>query len=140
MERGLVDEPQDGSPEWDEVEQRDGLPEIPIPAVPVHVDGPVQTHQLPPRTSVFRTITVGAVPTELLARDLRRQRAYIYSFDQDILVALRQSEAGSAAPYTQGGARWPKGVALPLNGSAQVWVSAVTGTSSVTVVTESWAD
>ena len=134
------DDAGDGTPDWDAVEQRDELLELPVPAVPVHVDGPVQTQTLPPRTSVLRTITVTTTPMELLARDLRRQRAVVYSFDQDVIIALRSSEAGSGPAFTTAGARWPKGSALTLFGASQVWVAAVTGTTSVTIVSESWAD
>lgn len=140
MERGLVDDPQDGSPSWDEVEQREALPEMPFPAVAVHVDGPVETHTLPPRNSVLRTITVGTNPTELLPRDLRRQRAVIYSFDQDVIIALRSSEAGTGAAFTTAGARWPKNVALTINGASQVFIAAAAATTAVTIVAESWAD
>lgn len=142
---GLVDDAQDGSPDWDEVEQREGTPEMPIPAVPVHVDGPVQVHQLPPRMSTIGTLLLdaagaGVQPVELLPKDLRRTTATILA-DVPIIIGttkLATIAKGATSPAT--GGYWPANVPLTIRGSSQFWVSAVAAAAKVTVLAESWAD
>ena len=140
---GVVDPPQDGSPSWDEVEQREGLPEIPIPAVPVHVDGPVQVQHLPPRTSVMRTLTVDNVtPTELLSKDLRRYRAIIVAYSANIVVGLTTVDClASPGGGPANGATLPANQQIILYGSSRVFVASKTGTpAQVSIIAESWAD
>jgi len=137
-----VDDPQDGSPSWDEVEQREELAELPIAAVPVHVDGPVQVQDLPPRTSVARSFAIGVEPQELLAQDLRRRRAVIIPTDGAIWIGksttdCRVPAGGTLAP----GGKIPQSTGgVPLFGSSRLFCAAVTGTVIVTVIAESWAD
>jgi hypothetical protein len=140
-----VDDPQDGSPSWDEVEQHEELPELPIAAVPVHVDGPVQTHALPPRTSVVRTLVVGVEPTELVGLDLRRASVLIIPVDEAIWVGktttdCRVPPGGTEAP---GGLLppAPMGGGYRLYGSSRLFCAcAVAEITRVTVIAESWAD
>jgi hypothetical protein len=137
-----VDPPQDGSPSWDEVEQREGLPELPIPAVPVHVDGPVQTQNLPPRTSVVRSVQVdNLVPQEILAKDLRRSRAVLYAHDSRVVYGLTSTDCLIAAGSRANGAYWPQNLQLTINGSSRLFVASATATPTlVSVIAESWAD
>lgn len=138
-----VDDPGDGSPSLDELEQREEHAELPIPAVPVHVDGPVQTQELPPRTSVVRSMTVTTEPQELLPADLRRSRALVWAIDGAVYVGktsndCRPSTPGAPAP----GARLPQTTTpVELRGFSRLWVAAVApGPVLVTVIAESWAD
>lgn len=137
-----VDEPGDGSPSWDEVEQREEHAELPIPAVPVHVDGPVQVQGLPPRTSVVRTLTVDNVtPAELLSRDPRRCRAVIIAFSANIVIGLNSADviAQGGSPAT--GATVPANQMLTIYGWSRLFVASKTATpAQVSVITESWAD
>jgi hypothetical protein len=137
-ELGVVDPPQDGSPSWDEVEQREGIGEFPILAVPVHLDGPAQVQQLPPRTSVLRSLAVtNAGAVELLAKDPRRARAVIIAVGDGIVLGLDSNGAAS----TGFGFRWPAGLPLEVRGWSRVMVSAQTGAGAVvSVLAESWAD
>ncbi len=137
-----VDPPQDGSPSWDEVEQREALPELPIPAAPVHVDGPVQVQPVPPRTSVVRTIQVdNLVAQEVLAKDLRRQRALILSLDAGMVVGLTTTDCLIPLNSRANGAYWPQNLPLELNGSSRLFVASQTSTPTrIVVITESWAD
>lgn len=143
---GTVDPPQDGSPSWDEVEQHEAKPELPIAAVPVHVDGPVQVHQLPPRTSVATTLLLdaaaaGVQPIEMLAGDRRRSRALILAQGGGIVFGTTKLACiakGATSPAT--GAAWPAGLALTILGSSQLWVAAATTAVTLTVLSESWAD
>ncbi len=147
MERGLVDDPQDGSPSWDEVEQREELPELPVPAVAVHVDGPVQVHNLPSRTSILRTIYIDSTPTELLAEDLRRARAVIASGTDIVIGLTRGACLTNGAEGKTDGLQWDTtayGV-LELRGTAQLWVAAPSvapgaAQVGVSILAESWAD
>lgn len=137
-----VDPPQDGSPSWAEIDQREGVPELPIPAVPVHVDGPVQTQALPPRTSVVRTIMVDNItPQEVLAQDLRRGRAVLFAHDSGVVFGLTQTDCQIPVGSRANGAYWPMGLALGLNGSSRMFVASSSATPTrVSVITESWAD
>lgn len=144
MERpvlGLVDPPQDGSPGLDEVLQREALPEWPIPAAPVHVDGPVQTQELPPRTSTARTIVVDAVGVgeELLAKDPRRGRAIVMALDEGMVIGLTSQDCVLSAGVAPG-LMWPKLVPLEIRGWSRLFVGAQANTTKVVVLAESWAD
>lgn len=138
-----VDPPQDGSPSWDEVEQREALPELPFPAAPVHVDGPVQTQELPPRTSVSRTISVDSLtPQELLPRDLRRSRALILATGAPVVIGLTTTDCLIPPGSRANGAYWPVNLPLELRGMSRLFVASQTpGTpANVTIISESWAD
>lgn len=138
-----VDNPQDGSPSWSEVEQHEELPELPIPAVPVHVDGPVQTQELPPRTSVARSMLVTTEPTELVANDLRRASFLVIPIDGAVWIGKTTNEVRPTSPGGRApGAKLPQSVqGYRLNGSSRLFVASVAaGPVEVTVVAESWAD
>ncbi len=137
-----VDDPQDGSPSMDELDQREELSELPIPAVPVHVDGPVQTQELPPRISVMRSMNVGTEPQELLGGDLRRSRALIWAIDGPVWIGKSSMECRPASPGSVApGARLPQATSpVELRGYSRIFVAAVAGTVLVSVVAESWAD
>lgn len=141
-----VDNPQDGSPSWDEVSQREENAEIRMAAVPVHVDGPVETHELPPRTSVCRTLALAPFaanpdPVELISKDLRRKRAVIIPIGGDIWVGLSSTDCRVNAGATiANGGRLVSGQQTVLFGSSRLFCSAVAAAVTVTVITESWAD
>jgi hypothetical protein len=140
-----VDPPQDGSPSWDEVEQREGLPELPVPAVPVHIDGPVQIQQLPPRTSRMATIVAPGIgidqPTELLSKDLRRSRTLVMALDENVVIGLTKQDTRMAIGGVASGLMLPKNVWLDLRGSSAAYVASQTANpSKVLVLAESWAD
>lgn len=126
-----VDPPQDGSPGWDEVEQREAVPELPIPAIPVHVDGPVQTQEVPSRVGVMVGITITTTAEQLAGPDLRRKKLTLLARDADFFFGTTR---------TQISAWWPAGVPLPITHSGSVFVAADTTSTLLTMVTEGWAD
>lgn len=139
---GLVDPPADGSPDLAELQQHEALPEFPIPAVPVHVDGPVQVQTLPPRTSVVRTIMVDNItPQEVLSADLRRSLSVLYAHDSGIVVGLTQTDCQIPVGSRANGAYWPMGLQLSIRGSSRLFVASSSATPTrVSVISESWAD
>lgn len=125
----------DLQPDIDDVLQEE--PELDVPAVAVAVAGPVRTQQLPRKGGATRTYELSStVVKELLTADPRRARATLVSHSEDFLVAY--SLAGAEHPSSM--ARIPKNVLFEVGATVDVFVMAQANTTTLSVVTEMWAE
>lgn len=112
------------------------------PARPINVAvcGPVQTREVPAAAYPgYQTLTaVGTtVGVRALALEPRRKFATITAMDQDIYISSSQAGAQAGA----GGAmRWPAVVPYVCQHMHEVWVTAVSGTTDVSVETVNWSE
>ena len=118
-----------------ELNQEDEYKSIPIPTVPVNVDGPVQVHHVPSVVAGCRSYTVGTTASRVANSDPRRRSVTVISIDEDFYVGANQQESESGY-----GALWPKLVPLVLTHQDPVYVTATQNTSTVSVVVENWAN
>ena len=119
-----------------ELKQEDEYRDVEIPSVRVNVDGPVQVHQVPSVVAGCRSFTaVGTTAKRIANADPRRRSITIMSIDENFYVGSNQQESESGY-----GALWPKLVPLPLTHQDAVYVRATQNTTTVSVVTENWAN
>lgn len=107
--------------------------------IPVVVCGPVQTREMPAIAPPGYMTAQGvgtAVGVRLLALEPRRKYATITAQDQDIWISGSQAGAQSGA---SGAMRWPAVVPYVVGHAEEVWVTAVTGTTNVSVETVNWS-
>jgi hypothetical protein len=116
-----------------EVEQYE-LPSLPV--VPVTVDGPVRTVELPSVTQGIGLVHLNTTGQLLLAADPRRKRATILPLDTGIV--LSHSQAGLV-----NGAKWLVNVPLVLDTADAVWAKCAETVqlteTDVSVIIEGWA-
>jgi hypothetical protein len=108
--------------------------------IPVAVEGPVQTRELPaagyPGYKTESNVTT-ALGVKLLAMEPRRKYATVLALTQDVWISTSQAGAQSGA----GGAmRWPALVPYVVGHLHEVWVCSVTGTTDVSVETVNWSE
>lgn len=121
-------------PDPDEVLQAE--PAGTEPAVKVVQQGPVRTQALPRKGGATFTKNVPTFPAtlQILRADHRRAEASLFA-SAAVLVAYGDANAQDTSTM----ATLPAGVRLPVSGTVDVWVSAATGTPTVSVFTENWA-
>lgn len=105
-------------------------------AVEVRIVGPAKVQQLPHKGGSTRTRTIGTTPVRMLSADHRRARAVLMSVGANALFALGKEQA--ADPSTM--ALWPQNVSFVVTTDTEVWAAAATGTTSMSVMTELWAE
>lgn len=121
-------------PEADAVMQR---PED-VQRIPVEVTGPVTTHELPARGATTCTEVATVAPRDILNADRSRKRATLVSTDSPFYVAYsRNPPIGNPGSV---GALWPANVPLIVTHCDWVTVWTPTGTATIGVCTEQWAD
>lgn len=126
------------TPELEAVQQEeadDGRLMVPVRVL--EVAGPVRVQVLPSRHGVSRSWTTNATdpePVPLLGADLRRRRASIVATGAAVYVGEREMVKAGAA------ALWPADVPLIVEHTEQLYARAATGTATVSVVSENWAD
>jgi hypothetical protein len=113
---------------------QDAEPTPALMTVPVALDGPVRTQQLPRSSSGRRTVRVGTTPRRVLSADPRRARTLILPQSNTITLGSSQSEA--TGTYA---AVWPAWLPLELFDADELWIAAPAGDTDVTVITENWA-
>lgn len=119
-----------------ELNQEDEYKAIPIPSVPVNIDGPVQIHQVPSVVAGCRSYTaIGTTAKRIANSDPRRRSITLMSIDENFYVGANQQESESGY-----GALWPKLVPLVLTHMDPVYVRATQNTTTVSVVVENWAN
>lgn len=119
-------------PGVDEVQQRYDA----TPAIPVKVEGPVSTHELPARTASMGSTTAGTTdPTQIVSADPRRKSVLVFTETQAVWVALTRADAAGSAGFSL-----PVNCGVTLLHTGQVWVRSKTGTATVSYVVENWAD
>lgn len=103
-------------------------------AIPVCLDDPVRTQELPARAGACYTSgPVDINGQKILGRDPRRKSATIIGLTQDILIGTTQANA-------RAGARIPAVVPFVISTTDEYWAASVTGTTDISVITEQWAD
>lgn len=126
----------DGTPDNDQVMQ-DERP--PMPVIPVRVEGPVRTAELPARGSGFTTVVVGTDGARILTADPRRKSTLLLPVDADIWLGDSQAQVRVPTTGDPIGGFWPAGTPCPLNTCDEVWASASSATTRITVISEQWA-
>jgi hypothetical protein len=115
------------------------------PAIPVRLDGPVQTHELPARRATSRNLTVAdaasgdaaAACEQIGSKDLTRKYLYVLCTGQPIYIGhSRQEAAGNTAGIL------PVNVPLPMPTGMDIWVRCATAGQSAVVSywSGNWAD
>lgn len=125
---------EDLEPDQDEVLQAE--PEYSSAPVPVCVEGPVRTQQLPRKGGSTKTVAVGVVPVRILRADRYRYNAKLMSIGGVMLFSF--SQTGAQDPSTM--AAWPASTQYVCEAATDLWVCAATGTITLSVVTERWAE
>lgn len=104
--------------------------------IPVDIQGPIRTQNLPRKLAASRTVTFGDVtPKRLLRANPMRASANLVSFTSDMLVAFNR--AAKEDPSTM--ARWPMNTPLLVTAATDVYVAPVTAPMTISVVAEYWA-
>lgn len=133
------------------VEQEEAPPALGV--IPVSVEGPVQTRELPAKAAGYRRVTLNTTqPQRVLGRDPRRRRAVIQVYDatgtsHGVYFGTSLNEVTPPSAYAARlGVTLPAGgipVAshpLELTGMDEVWAVADTAGCELTVIAEQWAD
>lgn len=126
----------------------------PLTTIPVCVEGPVRTQELPARAAGYRRVTVTTDrPQRVLGRDPRRRRALLQVYDATgtaggvflgatinevtppVAMAARLAVPGPAVD----GAAVTSPV-LEVTSTDELWVVADGATVELTVIAEQWAD
>jgi hypothetical protein len=102
-------------------------------AIPVCVDEPVRTHELPAKAGACYTVVAGTTGERILGRDPRRKSATIIGLTEDIRIGTTQANAVA-------GARVPAVVPLVIATTDEYWAASVENTTEISVITEQWAD
>jgi hypothetical protein len=132
-ESGMPDQIQ---PDLSEVQQEESdAPALMDHPVLVRQDGPVLVHDLPSRVGVMRSITLGTTPEQVLMPDRRRKAAVLLSLDQSIWLGNSSSEVSQGAA-----AKWPANLPIELRHCDRVFAAATTGTTTLTILVEDWAN
>jgi hypothetical protein len=114
-------------PELEEVQQR--APQ-PTESVPVHVVGTIIARFAPNKIGPAHSIELDTTRAAVLSEDERRAVAILLC-DADWLYS-----AGKLAELV----RWPADVPLPISHGGAVWAKVSTGTGTLTVIPEFFAD
>lgn len=117
--------------------------------VPVCVQEPVQTRELPTKSGGFRSfvLVAGAAAVKVLSRDPRRRRALLIAYSTTGIadhVHLSTTQAGGASEYTahlpmQGSASSAVSPVLELTCLDEIWATTNTQSVTLTVINEQWA-
>jgi hypothetical protein len=102
-----------------------------IAPVPVTVEGPVRTQQLPNQVYVSRTMlnVPSTVATLILSHEDRRSRAVLISIDQPMYVGRTPGEVESGIA-----AVWPDGVPYEVRSGQSVYAMCAAGGNTTTTI------
>lgn len=122
--------------EPDDAEVLQAEAEPSLTCVPVTVEGPARTQELPCKSAGRRRYVVGATEAfKVLPADPRRKIARMVALTQGMYVGNTKSEAEGA--YAE---QWPAGVEYVVEDSGDVWVMSVSGSITVSMHSSQWAD
>jgi hypothetical protein len=110
-------------PDVEELQQEDTA----TIAVPVRHDGPVTMHELPSRVGAVIDFALTTTMQMVVPANWNRKRTLLISS-----AAWNISHSRNSA-----GSPWPAGVPCEIRHCSAIWAS---GTATLTVVTEVWAD
>ncbi len=126
--------PEFDNPPGDVLQEQHDQDAYNTPAIPVCIDDPVRTQELPARSGAFYTVgSVGTGDAKNLARDPRRKHATVIGLTEDILLGSTQANARQ-------GARVPAVVPFVITAIDEVWAASAEATTDISVITEQWAD
>jgi hypothetical protein len=128
----------------DDVVQTEAEPSL--TTIPVTVEGPTRTQELPAKASGMRLVTLTTnVPTRILGNDPRRKRAILIAFPlagetvPGITIGTSRNEVTSPysafIPVVNGMSHQ-----LVLTASDELWVMANNDNTRVSVIAEQWAN
>lgn len=123
------------TPALAELQQRD----LPYPAVPVKLDGPIRIQRQPARTSSADVTHLEAGLLPIVGKDFRRSRLVLIGTPVDdeavgLVWYYSHKEAGVRCP-------WPINVPLVLEHAGDVWAAAASaGTVILSTIVELYAD
>ena len=109
----------------EEIEQRDPT----VPAVPVDVAGPVQTHDLPAKNVGIVNMDLTTTPVRIFGFDPKRARMVVCC---DATWRYLKSPSGL-------GARFPANVPVTFRNCDAFYARSDTGNGILSVVVENWA-
>lgn len=115
-----------GMPDVPELLQRD----VELPAVPVRHDGPLIVQIAPSLRGPAFSMALATTFQHVLGADPKRRRAVLLA---DEAWLYRTATSGGGVP-------WPADMPLYLEHADQVYAATPTGTATLTVITEIWAD
>lgn len=130
-------QPDDAEPalhgELEEVLQEDTA----VPAVPVTVEGPVETRELPAlKASAFNTFISDVQAEKISGRDLKRKRAVLLTLDGNFIYGTDRTAVERGYGFIQ-----VQNVPLELRNGDAIYVRCrFPGTIVLSVLLEQWAD
>jgi len=120
----MVEPPPD--PELADLQQQN----LPMPTVPVSVEGKVRVLHLPNRNSAIEAFAMDTTQRRVLAADPKRARTVLVSTSA---WNLARTKSGQTAPI-------PANVVITLTHSDEVYASVPTSTGTLAVISEYYAD
>jgi len=120
----IVEPPPD--PELPDLQQQN----LPMPTVPVSVEGKVRVLHLPNRNSAIEAFAMTTTLARVLAADPKRARTVLVS---TVAWNLARTRTGQTAPI-------PANVVITLTHSDEVHASVPTSTGTLAVISEYYAD
>lgn len=132
----------DDAPTTEEVMQRDGGESVPLPTLPVEVQGPVRVQVMPRRgKQTFSTFAVKAgVPIPLISMVPTRAQATIIATTDDLWLGPNRGAVDTTGGVVPSAAvLWPPSLPFVTESSAELWACS-TADQSISILTESWED
>jgi hypothetical protein len=121
----LIEDPP--NPTLDELQQRD----LPVPSVPVRVDGQVKVYNLPARSGPVVVVDIDTTTTQpILSADPKRSLATLIV---DTAWYYKNRSNGQELP-------WPANVPLVLTHCDEVWARAQSEDGTLSGITEYYAE
>jgi hypothetical protein len=120
----FVEDPPD--PDLPDLQQRD----LPMPTVPVEVEGKVRVLHLPNRGSAVEAFPMDTTQRRVLGADPKRARVVLVS---SVAWNYARTKTGQTAPI-------PANVPITLTHTDEVYAAVPTSTGTLAVISEYWAD
>lgn len=107
-----------------------------IKAVAVKVENVVRVDEMPTRLGGMSTTEVGVTGGKIANGDATRKTLTLISRQQDIYLGHTQGDVNQ----NSGGCWWPVNTPFVTTSSDEIWASAVTDRTTISVITEQWAN
>lgn len=136
----MSDHETDLQPDIEDVLQEEGGGGMSVPVCITDQKQPLRTQALPRKAGATMTKTLTTTPQRVLRADARRARMRVVSTDATSAGAFRFATNAASAQDNSTMCLWPGAQPLVLEATTELWLSAVTGTFSVGIATELWAE
>lgn len=130
----------DLQPDIGDVLQEEGGGGMSVPVCITDQKTPIRTQSLPRKAGATMTKTLTTTPARVLRADGRRARVRVVSTDATSAGAFRFATNAASMQDNSTMCIWPGAQPLVLEATTELWLAAVTGTFSVGIVTELWAE